>query len=77
VDVEKPSPAHVDAALAGGATRAQLNGRAVIVTAPLERRFAILQRLGEIGPVRTFETHAPSVEDMYLAYLKEGRDAGA
>lgn len=75
VDVEKPTEAHVDAALRGGATRARLNGKAVIVTAPLDRRYAILQRLGEVGPVRTFETHAPSVEDLYLAYLREGRDA--
>jgi ABC-type multidrug transport system ATPase subunit len=77
VDVEKPTEAHVEAALRGGATRAQLNGKAVIVTAPLDRRYTILQRLGEVGPVRTFETHAPSVEDIYLAYLREGRDARA
>jgi ABC-2 type transport system ATP-binding protein len=75
VDVETPSEAHVAAAFRGGATDARLNGRGVLVTAPLERRFAILQRIGEVGPVRTFETHAPSVEDVYLAYLKEGQRA--
>ncbi|HEX5139050.1 MAG TPA: ABC transporter ATP-binding protein [Planctomycetota bacterium] len=77
VDVERPAPVHVEAALAAGATRARLNGHAVIVTAPIERRYAILRRLGEVGPVGAFETHAPSVEEMYLAYLREGRDEGA
>ncbi len=76
VDVEKPTEAHVAAALRGGATSARLNGKGVIVTAPLDRRYAILQRLGEVGPVRSFETHAPAVEDVYLTYLRERRDAG-
>jgi len=26
--------------------------------------------------VRSFETHAPAVEDVYLTYLRERRDAG-
>jgi len=46
----------------------------VIVTAPVERRLAILERLREIGRVSTFETHTPSVEEIYLAYLREHRD---
>jgi len=75
VDVDRPTPLHVEAALAAGATRARLNGRAVIITAPIDRRYAILQGLGAVGPVNTFETRAPSVEEVYLAYLKEGRDA--
>jgi len=74
IEIERPAPAHVEAALAAGATRARLNGHAVIVTAPVERRLAILERLREIGRVSTFETHTPSVEEIYLAYLREHRD---
>jgi ABC-type multidrug transport system ATPase subunit len=70
VDVGEPGPAHVEAALAAGASRAELNSRAVIVTAPAERRFAILQRLAELGTVHHFETEKPSLERVYVEYVE-------
>ncbi|MHC4550455.1 MAG: ABC transporter ATP-binding protein [Planctomycetota bacterium] len=77
LDLEQPTEAHVEAALAGGATQAQLNGqKAILVTAPVERRLAILDRLRELGPVRHFETEKPSIEHLYLSYLAENRNAG-
>jgi hypothetical protein len=66
----------VEAALEGGASQARLNEHAVIVTAPVERRVEILERIKKIGPIRHFETEAPSIEHVYLAYLRESHDAG-
>jgi ABC-2 type transport system ATP-binding protein len=76
LDVGKPTEAHVEAALAGGASQARLNEHAVIVTAPVERRVEILERIKKIGPVRHFQTETPSIEHVYLAYLRENHDAG-
>jgi ABC-type multidrug transport system ATPase subunit len=77
LDVEKPTEAHVAAALEGGASQARLNEHAIIVTAPVEHRVDILDRVKRVGPIRHFETETPSIEHVYLAYLREDRDAGA
>ena len=77
LDVEKPTEAHVAAALEGGASQARLNEHAIIVTAPVERRVDILDRVKRLGPIRHFETETPSIEHVYLAYLREDRDADA
>jgi ABC-type multidrug transport system ATPase subunit len=75
VDVGRPTEAHVTAALECGATNARLNSHAVIITAPVERRFAILRRLAELGTVNHFETEQPSIEQIYLEYVKGERVA--
>lgn len=77
LDVEQPTEAHVAAALAGGASRARLNEHAVIVTAPVERRVEILDRVKQLSPVLHFETETPSIEHVYLAYLEKDPDAGS
>jgi ABC-type multidrug transport system ATPase subunit len=75
VDVGRPTEAHVKAALECGATNARLNSRAVIIAAPVERRFAILKSLSGIGTVNHFETEQPSIEQIYLEYVKGERVA--
>ena len=70
VDVGQPTELHCNAALACGATAAQLNSHAVLVTAPIERRMAILERLREIGEVYRFDTQQPSLEDIYIEYVR-------
>jgi Cu-processing system ATP-binding protein len=71
VDVGRPAESHRAAALAAGASDARLNHSALIVTAPPQRRLPILERLAAIGPIRHFETEKPSVENVYLEYVKE------
>jgi ABC-2 type transport system ATP-binding protein len=75
VDVGRPTEAHVKAALECGATNARLNSHAVIIAAPVERRFAILESLSGIGTVNHFETEQPSMEQIYLEYVKGERVA--
>lgn len=77
LDVDRPTEAHVTAALEAGASQARLNEHAIIVTAPVERRVDILDRVRRLGPIHHFETETPSIEHVYLAYLREGRDEGA
>jgi ABC-type multidrug transport system ATPase subunit len=73
VDVGRPTDAHVSAALACGASRARLNSHAVIITAPVEHRLAILEKLSTMGAVNHFETEQPSLEQIYLEYVKGAR----
>lgn len=75
VDVGKPTEAHVKAALASGASQARLNSHAVIVTAPVERRLAILEKLATLGTIHHFETEQPSLEQIYIEYVKGERRA--
>jgi len=77
LDVGQPTEAHVTAALAAGASQARMNEHAIIVTAPVERRIDILDRVQQVGPLRGFETETPSIEHVYLSYLRERRDADA
>ncbi len=74
VDVGSPQPEHCAAALSSGATEAKCNSHAVVVAAPAERRMAILERLREIGEIHRFNTEQPSLEDIYLEYIR-GHDA--
>ena len=71
VDVGRPTEAHVKVAMECGATEARLNHRAVIITAPVEQRYPILKRLGELGTVNHFDTEEPSIEHIYLKYIRE------
>jgi ABC-type multidrug transport system ATPase subunit len=75
VDVGQPTLRHCEAALECGADEARLNSHAVLVTAPVERRLAILQRLRELGDVYRFDTEQPTLEDVYLEYVRGGTDA--
>ena len=77
VDVGRPTEAHLKAALACGASHARLNSHAVIITAPVERRWAILERLSAMGTVNHFETEQPSLEEIYIEYVKGERRAPA
>jgi ABC-type multidrug transport system ATPase subunit len=77
VDVGRPTEAHVSAALACGASHARLNSHAVIITAPVERRLAILERLSALGTVNHFETEQPSIEQIYIEYVKGERGVPA
>jgi Cu-processing system ATP-binding protein len=70
IDVGKPTELHRKAALSGGAVDAKLNATALLVTAPQERRLAILHQLEKVGIVNYFETVKPSIEDLYLEYVK-------
>jgi ABC-type multidrug transport system ATPase subunit len=72
VVVERPTQAHVAAALASGATQASTNSHSLLITAPASRRQAILMRLSELGPVEHFETEGPSLEAIYLEYVHGG-----
>ena len=49
-----------------------MNTHSIIVTAPVERRYEILRRLGELGPIRHFGTEEPSIEHIYMKYVREG-----
>jgi len=73
VDVGKPTETHRQAALSGGAVEARLNSTALLVTAPQERRLAILHHLEQVGVIKYFETVKPSIEDLYLEYVR-GKD---
>ena len=73
VDVGSPTQAHLSAALECGATDAKLNSHDVIITAPVEHRYNILKRLGDLGTVNHFETEEPSLEHLYMKYVQEGR----
>ena len=72
VDVGRATEAHVQAALESGATDAQLNSHSVIITAPVESRYLILKRLGELGEIHYFDTEEPSIEHIYMKYVREG-----
>lgn len=71
VDVGQATEEHVKVAMECGATEARLNHRAVIISAPVEQRYPILKRLGEIGTVHHFDTEEPSIEHIYLKYVRE------
>jgi len=72
VNVGDPAQRHIDAALRSGATSARLNGCNVIVTAPAEQRYAILQALERVGTIHRFETEDPSIEYIYMQYVQRG-----
>jgi ABC-type multidrug transport system ATPase subunit len=72
VDVGRATQAHVQAALEAGATDARLNSHSIIITAPVELRYPILMRLGELGEVKHFDTEEPSIERIYMKYVREG-----
>jgi ABC-type multidrug transport system ATPase subunit len=72
VNVGKPSEAHQSAALAMGALDVHLNRHSLVIEAPIEKRYPILQKLGEVGPVHYFEMEAPSIEQVYLNYVRKG-----
>jgi ABC-type multidrug transport system ATPase subunit len=69
VDVGAVTESHRDAAMCAGALDIRMNGKAIIVSAPEEKRLAILNRLEEVGVVAGFETEKPSIEHLYLEYV--------
>ncbi len=73
VDVGEVTERHRDAALAGGALDVRLNGKSIIISAPEEKRLAILQTLDRVGIVRHFETERPSLDDLYLEYIERAK----
>jgi ABC-type uncharacterized transport system ATPase subunit len=40
----------------------------------VERRMAILERLRELGEIQRFNTEQPSLEDIYLEYIRGNHD---
>ncbi len=70
VDVGVPTPEHEQAALAAGATRVRVNSTALVITAPVERRYEILDRLSRVSEIRHFETEEPSIERIYMDYTR-------
>jgi ABC-type multidrug transport system ATPase subunit len=72
VDVGRPTQDHIEAALEAGATDARLNSHSIIITAPVELRYPILKRLGDLGEVNHFDTEEPSIERIYMKYVREG-----
>ncbi len=77
VDVGSPTPEHEQAALEAGATEVRVNSTALVITAPVERRYEILARLGRIGEIRHFETEEPSIERIYMEYTRGAADEEA
>jgi Cu-processing system ATP-binding protein len=75
VDVGVATEAHLAAARAAGAVEARQNGHGIVITAPEARRLSVLQSLERIGVVNQFETEKPSLEDVYLDYVKGSSDA--
>lgn len=75
VDVGDITPAHLAAAMDGGALDARKNGHGMIITAPEQRRLNVLHSLQRVGVVQQFETEKPSLEDLYLDYVKGASDA--
>jgi hypothetical protein len=59
-------------ALECGASNAELNSHSIVITAPVEKRYPILKRLGEMGPVYHFDTEEPSIEQIYMKYVRGG-----
>jgi ABC-type uncharacterized transport system ATPase subunit len=72
VNVGQPTDAHVKAALECGASAAELNSHSIVITAPVEKRYPILKRLGELGTIYHFHTEEPSIEQMYMKYVRDG-----
>jgi ABC-type multidrug transport system ATPase subunit len=70
VEVGEPGPQHVEAALAAGAEAAERNGRSILIEAAVERRLAVLEGLRRVGPVGDFATEEPSLERVYLDYVR-------
>ncbi len=77
VDVGAPTPDHERAALEAGATHVRVNSTALVITAPVERRYAILNCLSRIGEIRHFETEEPSIERIYMEYVRGADDEEA
>ncbi|MCB1216875.1 MAG: ABC transporter ATP-binding protein [Planctomycetales bacterium] len=75
INVGNPQPAHVEAALAAGALDASLNCQSVLVTGCGTERMEILDRFRSIGPVLDFDTERPTLEDVYVQYLKGAEEA--
>ena len=72
VNVGKPTEAHRMVALATGAADVHLNRHSLVIEAAVERRYPILRKLSEVGPVHYFEMEAPSIEQVYLNYVRKG-----
>jgi ABC-2 type transport system ATP-binding protein len=72
VNVGEPTEAHVKAALECGASAAELNSHSIVITAPAEKRYPILKRLGELGTIHHFDTEEPSIEQIYMKYVRDG-----
>lgn len=70
VDVGDTTPAHISAALEAGALDARQNGHGMVITAPEARRMDVLSSLRSVGAVHHFETEQPSLEDVYLDYVR-------
>jgi Cu-processing system ATP-binding protein len=70
VEVGQPTPRHCSVALECGALEARTNTHAVLITAPVERRLAILQRLSELGQILRFDTEQLSLEDIYIEFVR-------
>ncbi len=54
VNVGTPKPEHVTAAIAAGATSADLNAHSVLVTAPVDCRYEVLRQMARLGPIHHF-----------------------
>lgn len=63
-------------ALAQGAVAAEVDGGALVVTAPEDNRMRILGALAGTSGVRQFETEKPSLEDLYMEYVHTFTQAG-
>lgn len=74
VDVGEVTDKHRDAALSGGAVDVRMNGKALVISAPEENRLAILRTLADVGVVNRFETERPSIDDLYLEYVRSGSE---
>ncbi len=76
IDVGAVTEKHRDAALGAGAAEIRMNGKAIIVIAPEDKRMAILNKLEQVGMVCGFETEKPSIEDLYVEYVEASSKAG-
>jgi len=77
VEVGEAREQHRQAALDSGALEARLNCSAITITAPPEKRVAIIDSLSRVGRVGYFETEKPSIEDIYIEYVHGGAGRAA
>jgi ABC-type multidrug transport system ATPase subunit len=69
VEVARPTSEYVRVALERGASDARLNCHSLVITAPAEKRYHILEGLRLLGPINRFDTEEPSVESVYLKHV--------
>ncbi|HSR49698.1 MAG TPA: ABC transporter ATP-binding protein [Acidobacteriota bacterium] len=80
VRMSRPDRRLAQAAKEAGALDVSLNSHSLLITASPQHRYAILSKLAEVGEVESFQTEEPSIEQVYMGFVRgrteqEGDDA--